>query len=52
MLQILEYNMPVVAVLNRIDLAGEKGESIDHEYLEQELGIPVIPTVAVAGKGV
>ena len=51
LLQILEYNLPVVAALNRVDLAGEKGESIDHKYLARELGIPIIPTVAVAGEG-
>ncbi len=51
LLQILEYNLPVVAALNRIDLCEDKGESIDHLYLERELGIPIIPTVAVAGEG-
>ena len=51
LLQVLEYNLPVIAALNRVDLAGEKGDSIDHKYLSRELGVPIIPTVAVAGEG-
>lgn len=51
LLQVLSYRIPVVVALNRMDLATEKGESIDHNFLSKELGIPIIPTVAVAGKG-
>ncbi|QGT99344.1 Ferrous iron transporter FeoB [Candidatus Syntrophocurvum alkaliphilum] len=49
--QVLQYNIPTVAVLNRMDLIEEKGEKIDVEYLSYKLGIPVIPTVAVEKKG-
>lgn len=49
--QVLEYNLPVVAALNRLDLADEKGDIIDTSFLSRELGLPVVPTVAVEGKG-
>ncbi|WP_353893875.1 ferrous iron transporter B [Proteinivorax hydrogeniformans] len=50
--QVMEYNIPTIAVLNRMDLIEERGEKIDVKYLSKLLKMPVIPTVAVERKGV
>lgn len=52
LLQILEYNIPVVLVLNMWDAACRKGITIDTETLSELLHIPVVPTVAVTGEGI
>ncbi len=49
--QVLEYNIPTVALLNKYDLAQKRNISINHSFLEKVLGIPVIPTVAITGEG-
>lgn len=49
--QVLQYNIPVVVSLNRSDLSREKGYQIDAGRLSRELGVPVVPTVAVTGEG-
>ena len=51
LLQIQQQGLPIIAVLNRSDLAREKGYRIDAKALSQELDLPVIPTVAVTGEG-
>jgi ferrous iron transport protein B len=51
-LQLLELGLPVVVCLNMMDEARRKGISIDAEALSAQLGVPVIPTVAVRGVGV
>lgn len=47
----LEKGIPVIVALNMIDEAGHKGVIIDRDKLEDLLGVPVIPTVAVSGEG-
>ncbi|TVR72784.1 MAG: ferrous iron transporter B [Spirochaetaceae bacterium] len=49
--QVIDLNNPVVVILNRIDVARERGIAIDTERLARELGVPVVPTVAVRGEG-
>jgi ferrous iron transport protein B len=49
--EVLERNVPVIVALNMIDEAGHRGIHINLEALEQFLGVPVIPTVAVSGEG-
>lgn len=49
--ELLERDVPVIIALNMIDEAGHKGIKIDIEKLEELLGVPVIPTVAVSGEG-
>ena len=49
---LLLHVAPVIVVLNQIDLAREKGLAIDAAQLSQILGCPVIPAVAVHGRGV
>lgn len=50
--QVINLSQPVIAVLNRVDVARERGVTIDHQRLSRELEIPVIPTVAVRKEGV
>jgi len=49
--QLLDLNLPMVVVLNMVDMAEKAGIHIDVEALEAELGVPVIPVVATQGKG-
>ncbi|MEA2021181.1 MAG: FeoB small GTPase domain-containing protein, partial [Candidatus Caldatribacteriota bacterium] len=51
-LQLLELKLPMVICLNMIDEAERKGIRIDVEKLSEILGVPVVPAVAVKGKGV
>ncbi len=51
-LQLLELNVPVVIALNQIDFAAKRGISIDEKKLEDILGVPVVPTVAIHGKNI
>ena len=51
-LQVLELGQPSVVALNMVDEARHEGVDIDVEALEKELGVPVIPTVAVTGQGI
>jgi len=50
-MQLLELGANVVVALNKIDLAEKAGMRIDHRKLEEELGVPVIPTIAPKKKG-
>lgn len=51
LLEVQEFNIPVVAALNLADVANRKGMQIDVEALKRELGIPIVPTVAVKRQG-
>ncbi|MDQ8190046.1 ferrous iron transport protein B [Roseibacillus persicicus] len=51
-LQVVELGFPSLVVLNKIDLAEKNGTRINHELLAEELGLPVVPLQADAGKGV
>ena len=51
-LQVLELGIPMVLCLNMVDEARRKGIDIDAEALGHQLGVPVVPTVAVRGTGV
>jgi len=51
-LQLLELGIPMVLCLNMIDEARRKGIDVDTDALSKQLGIPVIPAVAVRGVGV
>jgi ferrous iron transport protein B len=51
-LQLLERGVPMVVALNLWDDTKHRGIDIDLEKLEERLGVPVIPTVAVTGQGV
>lgn len=49
--QIIDTGIPVVVALNMVDEAEKKGLAINAELLEQKLGVPVVPTVAVKNIG-
>lgn len=50
-LELKRTGYPLVLALNMMDLAERDGIAIDADSLSAELGIPVIPTVAVRRKG-
>jgi ferrous iron transport protein B len=51
-LQVLEQGLPCVLALNMVDVAEKSGLRLDPIKLSEELGIPVIPMQANAGKGI
>lgn len=51
-LHLLEQGVPMVVALNIWDDAQHKGIQIDVGRLKKELGVPVVPTVAVTGEGI
>jgi ferrous iron transport protein B len=51
-LQLIALGLPVVVALNMFDLAERDGLKLDPEALARELGVPVIPTVAVRKRGI
>lgn len=50
-LEIVEKGCPVIIALNMTDVAESCNVKIDAKKLEQILGVPVVPTVAVRGEG-
>ncbi len=51
-LHLLEKDISVIVALNVWDDAKHKGITIDVAKLEEILGVPVVPTVAVTGEGI
>lgn len=51
-LQLLELGVPVVVVLNCMDLAQSAGISINAAALATELGCPVVPVIAKTSMGI
>jgi ferrous iron transport protein B len=51
-LQLLELESPLLIAVNQVDMAKKKGIIVDYEKAEKILGVPVVPTVAVSGKGI
>jgi ferrous iron transport protein B len=51
-LELLTLGLPSVVALNMVDLAARDGLTLDPELLSRELGVPVIPTVAVRKRGI
>jgi len=50
-LQAKNHGLPIILVLNMMDMAARDGITIDLPALERELGIPVISCVAVRASG-
>lgn len=50
--QILETGVPVIIVLNMLDMARRHGIDIDTDKMSELLGVPVVPMVARQKKGV
>ncbi|HIP63579.1 MAG TPA: GTP-binding protein [Archaeoglobus profundus] len=51
-MQLIEMEVTMVVALNKMDLAKSKGYKIDVKKLSKELGLPVIPMIAVKNKGI
>lgn len=49
--QVIDTGIPVIVALNMVDEAEAQGLRINYDSLSEMLGVPVIPTVAVARKG-
>lgn len=49
--QVIDTGIPVIVALNMVDEAEAQGVKIDYQRLSELLGVPVVPTVAVARKG-
>ncbi|NMA93351.1 MAG: ferrous iron transporter B [Clostridiales bacterium] len=49
--EVQRYNKAIVCALNLSDVAKRQGKEIDAKLLSEELGVPVIPTVAVKKTG-
>jgi len=49
--EVIALGRPTVVALNMVDLAERDGLVLDPQALEQALGVPVIPTVAVRRRG-
>jgi len=50
-LELIGLGLPTVVALNMVDLATRDGLELDARILSMELGVPVIPTVAVRKRG-
>ncbi len=51
-LQLIEAGLPVILVLNIMDEAEKLGIELDIKGLENQLQIPVIPTISFTGQGI
>lgn len=51
-LELTLLGRPLVIALNRLDEARRKGIFINADILSEQLGVPVVPTVALMGKGI
>ena len=50
-LQLIDLGLPMIVALNMTDEARAQGVAIDRDLLEDLLGVPVVETVAVEGRG-
>jgi ferrous iron transport protein B len=50
-LAVKRLGLPCIVALNMMDLAARRGVKVDPAALEHELGVPVVPTVAVKADG-
>lgn len=51
-IQLAEMGVPMALALNMMDEAAERGVSIDHRMLEEQINVSVVPTVAIHGEGI
>ncbi len=51
-LQLADMGIPMVVALNMADEARREGVGIDRALLARELGVPVVETIAVEGRGI
>jgi ferrous iron transport protein B len=51
-LQVMALKIPTILALNMVDMAEKSGLRLDPAKLSEELGVPVVPMQARAGKGI
>jgi ferrous iron transport protein B len=49
--ELLEMRVPMLVALNMMDVATERGYTIDVDGLAQQLGCPVVPIIAASSEG-
>lgn len=49
--QVIDMGIPVIVAINMMDEAKKNGLKIDIDKLSNELGVPIIPTIAPKGEG-
>ncbi|MEH6557400.1 MAG: ferrous iron transport protein B [Oceanicoccus sp.] len=50
--QLVELGLPMIAVVNMVDVAEQKGVDIDWDLLATRLQVPVVPVIGSTGKGI
>lgn len=50
--QLIDMNMRMVCALNMYDELEEKGDVLNYNYLQELLGIPMVPTVTTKNRGI
>ncbi|MBQ6631171.1 MAG: ferrous iron transport protein B [Romboutsia sp.] len=50
--QLMEFNKPIVILLNMLDIAESKGIYVDSDKLSKELGVTVVPIIAKKKNGI
>ena len=50
--QLMEFNKPIVILLNMLDVAESKGVYVDSDKLSKELGVTVVPIIAKKKNGI
>ena len=50
-LQAKNYGLPMIVILNMMDMAARDGVKIDLKKIEEEIGVPVVSSVAVRATG-
>ncbi|HSQ88764.1 ferrous iron transport protein B [Romboutsia sp.] len=50
--QLMQFNKPIVLILNMLDIAEAKGIKIDIEKLSKELNVTVVPVIAKKKSGI
>lgn len=51
-LQLIELGRPIVIAINMVDIARARGVEINVEKLAEALNVPVVPIIAIEGKGI
>ena len=49
--QLIETDLPMIVVLNMLDVASQQGIEVDDQGLAERLGVPVAPMIASRGTG-
>ena len=50
-IELIDLGLPAIVALNMVDLAERDGLTLDVDQLAKDLGVPVVPTVAVRKRG-